>query len=615
MAITDIFASSDNEDAALQYRRKLAASLLQQGMGQQQIIHPMQGIAQLGNALIGGLLMNSAASAEKDKERESDLGLASTLEKLYGGGGGGVGASRSFSEAAPSAGSGVASVRNNNPGAMYPGPSASAYGSTSHEDLSTGHKIAQFPDAESGGAAMFDLLDRGYKGMTLSDALNKWSGGNNAPEYTALVTGRTGLPANARLTRELLMSPQGIELAKAMAGHEAGGSFPMTDQQWRSSQGRSVGSGRPLGPIAAATPLEPGNMPPAADRPMPPPAQVASNDPSFIPGAMAYAAPTGGPSTPIPPPATPIPPGSSSAPTPSAAAPALAAPPPSPIQMAQAGPAPMSGADRQRNEIIRLLREGTPEQKKFARQIGAHLAVQAFTQDKPTDEEREYRLYSSQEQQAGRAPKSFFDYKTDLKRAGAVQNTVQIDQKGESAFKQEGSKLTAKKFADISDDAMTAKQMLSDIKTLDVLGQQIGTGKEAQVKAALGPYAEALGVKVEGLGEIQAFEAIVNRLAPNLRVKGSGAQSDFELRNFLKSLPSLGSTPRGNAIASKVMQGLYNNKLKAAEIADMVLSGEISSKDGNKMIRELPDPMEDWRKEFGSNAPSQTTPTGNTWSQ
>lgn len=187
----------------------------------------------------------------------------------------------------------------------------------------------------------------------------------------------------------------------------------------------------------------------------------------------------------------------------------------------------------------------------------------------------------------------FAGYQQSLKKASA--NSINIDQKGEGEFSKVAGKEQATRFNDLAADGPAAKQMISDVQTLTQLGSAIGTGKGAQVRQALGPYADALGIKVDGLSDIQAFDAIVNRVAPNLRVKGSGAQSDFELRNFLKSLPSLGNTEGGNAIASQVMQGLYQNKLKASQIGADALNGKISRDDAEKQLRELPDPMEGYR--------------------
>jgi len=226
------------------------------------------------------------------------------------------------------------------------------------------------------------------------------------------------------------------------------------------------------------------------------------------------------------------------------------------------------------------------------RDYGAALYQKAMTEQaaamKPTDEIREFEY-------ARRNP-AFKDYKTDLKRAGAITNQVMIDQKGEGEFSKEGGKLQAKRFNELAEEGPTAKQMVSDIDTLRTLGSQIDVGKGAEAKAKFGPYAESLGIKVDGLSEIQAYEAIVNRLAPTLRVKGSGAQSDYELRGFLKSLPSLGNTPGGNEITSQVLQGLAENKIRAAEIGAAALNGKISRPDAEKMLRDLPDPMSGYRE-------------------
>ncbi len=207
---------------------------------------------------------------------------------------------------------------------------------------------------------------------------------------------------------------------------------------------------------------------------------------------------------------------------------------------------------------------------------------------KPTDEIREFEY-------ARRNP-AFKDYKTDLKRAGAINNQVTIDQKGENEFSKVAGGNQAKRFDELASDGPSARQMLSDVETLRTLGSQIDTGKGAEAKAKFGPYAESLGIKVDGLSEIQAFEAIVNRLAPSLRVKGSGAQSDYELQSFLKSLPSLGNTPGGNEMTAAVLRGLAENKIRAAEIGARALNGQISRSDAEKALRELPDPMEGYRE-------------------
>lgn len=288
-------------------------------------------------------------------------------------------------------------------------------------------------------------------------------------------------------------------------------------------------------------------------------------------------------------------------------------PAPAPVAAPSAAPAPsgglLAGASPEQINAIKAgmsASEGSPA-RAIATALMQNIAVKA---DAPTDEMREYTLDSKQRTARGEKPLSFFDFKSGLKKAGATNVTTNVDQ-GENAFAKASGKAQAERFDELAQGGQQAKQMVSDINTLTELGKNIGTGKGAEITAKIGPWAQALGVDVKGLSDIQAFEAIVNRVAPSLRIKGSGAQSDFELKNFLKSLPSLGNTPEGNAISAATMKGLQENKIRAAEIGSKALNGEITRPVAEKMLRELPDPMDGYR-EFMKNKKNPAT-AGDGW--
>lgn len=238
--------------------------------------------------------------------------------------------------------------------------------------------------------------------------------------------------------------------------------------------------------------------------------------------------------------------------------------------------------------IAAMLQSDNPQMRKLGQGMAQSLLTSQLAGDKPTDEMREYKLYQSQ---GGKD--SFFDYKAGLKKAGAT--NVSVDTKGENSFATEAGKSQAKRFDELAGEGQKARQMVSDVETLTELGKSIGTGKGAEITAKIGPWAESIGIPIKGLSDIQAFEAIANRVAPSLRVPGSGAQSDFELKNFLKSIPALGNTPEGNALVGATMKGLQENKVRAAEIGSKALNGEITRPQAEKMLRELPDPMENYR--------------------
>lgn len=144
------------------------------------------------------------------------------------------------------AGKGVASVRYNNPGAMWPSPSSQKFGSTSYGVIGGGNRIANFPDPVSGAAAQFDLLNsRKYIGRPVADLIDEWSGHTggsaNVYKYAKQVADAAGISVNDRLTPELLQGPAGIAFAKAQARMEAGGEYPLTDAEWTQAQQRAFG--------------------------------------------------------------------------------------------------------------------------------------------------------------------------------------------------------------------------------------------------------------------------------------------------------------------------------------------------------------------------------------
>ncbi len=140
-----------------------------------------------------------------------------------------------------------ASIRNRNPGAMYPGASAKKFGSTSYETLRSKdgvHKIATFPTHIHGAAAHFDLLNASYTGMTLEKAITRWCGGYYASTYLKVLKDRTGVDADTVLTKAMLADHAiAIPIAKAMAWQEAGQDYPLKDEEWMEAHQMAMGAG------------------------------------------------------------------------------------------------------------------------------------------------------------------------------------------------------------------------------------------------------------------------------------------------------------------------------------------------------------------------------------
>lgn len=222
----------------------------------------------------------------------------------------------------------------------------------------------------------------------------------------------------------------------------------------------------------------------------------------------------------------------------------------------------------------------------------------------PTDEMRNYQAYRREELAAGRTPKSSQEWQIERRQASRPQVTV--DQRGENAFAQEAGKGTAKRFNEMVEQGFNARTMIGDISALRDLSTQIQTGVPAEITRQLGPYAEALGVPIQGLAPAQAYQAIVDRMAPRMRVPGSGATSDFEARQFLRALPQLANTPQGNEMIQNTLEAVAQSQVQASEIASRALAGEISAREAERLIRELPDPFAAWKAARGT-TPTQST--------
>ncbi|MGQ3209544.1 hypothetical protein [Shinella sp.] len=218
---------------------------------------------------------------------------------------------------------------------------------------------------------------------------------------------------------------------------------------------------------------------------------------------------------------------------------------------------------------------------------------EAFRQ---TDDIREYNLYVEQTTAAGGQPEDFTTWMRAGKKAGAT--TVTVGQNS-NKFAEKSDEEAAKRLATIVEAGSAAPQMVSDMEMLMDLGSKIGTGKVAEFKLSAGPYAEALGINIDGMAEAQAFQSITSRIAPNLRPAGAGATSDFDAKQYLASIPSLSRNPQGNAIIAQTMKGIAENKISAAEIASKAQRNEITWQEAEAEIRNLPNPYSGF-KEFTS---------------
>lgn len=219
--------------------------------------------------------------------------------------------------------------------------------------------------------------------------------------------------------------------------------------------------------------------------------------------------------------------------------------------------------------------------------------------DLPTDVQ-EYE-YAKQQGFQG----TFVDFQLAQKRAGA--SSVNIDQKAEGAFDKKLAEKQAEAFDTMATDGMNARADVAVIDELSTLMAGRG-GTFDGISGSLAKY----GIGGEGVGDIQAAQALINRLVPSQRQPGSGSMSDRDVELFTRSLPSLWNQPGGNQRIINTMRGLAQYKQMQGDIAQRVMTGEIDRQTATKMLRDLPNPLEGFRQkdDGATKSQDQAAPAG-----
>jgi hypothetical protein len=127
---------------------------------------------------------------------------------------------------------------------MYSGEAARKFGSIGTQSLLGGkHEIAQFPTAVHGAAANYwNLANKGYVGMTIRDAMTRWSGG-----YRTMPGPAGKYDPNTVITREMVNDPKfAVPFLQAIASGEApGGEKVLTAEQWKTAHDWFLAGGAP----------------------------------------------------------------------------------------------------------------------------------------------------------------------------------------------------------------------------------------------------------------------------------------------------------------------------------------------------------------------------------
>jgi flagellar protein FlgJ len=179
-----------------------------------------------------------------------------------------------------------------------------------------------------------------------------------------------------------------------------------------------------------------------------------------------------------------------------------------------------------------------------------------------------------------------------LKRAGAQQQTVNLPA-AEKAFETKAGSLMAESYGEVAKQGVASSRALGTLTRLESLLDKTGGG----LVPALQSFAGQFGIKSKGSSDIEAAQAVINRLVPEQRAPGSGTMSDRDIELFKASLPRLINTPEGNRQILEAMRGIVEYDIKASQIARDALNGRIKQDEAEKRLNDLRNPLEQFRSQ------------------
>lgn len=188
---------------------------------------------------------------------------------------------------------------------------------------------------------------------------------------------------------------------------------------------------------------------------------------------------------------------------------------------------------------------------------------------------------------------------------------ITINNGAEKAEEQGRGAGLSKRLNEVVEEGNTAAEDQAVFSRFGDLLSNVNTGAKT---AALERFRQATGIAIDpNADNVQALNAAIQYVAPRLRVKGSGAQSDRELGNFLASVPSLAGTPGGNAQILDTLRGIASLKQQRASVAQAWQEGRITSQDADQQLAALPSPFASTRaSQPAAASPYGAAPTFNT---
>lgn len=200
----------------------------------------------------------------------------------------------------------------------------------------------------------------------------------------------------------------------------------------------------------------------------------------------------------------------------------------------------------------------------------------------------------------------------DWQKVKSPGTSVTVNNGEGDKFYENLDKKNAETFSAMSESGMQARSKMAQINRLEGLMANAPQGAVGALKKAAGEW----GIATEGLSDIQAATAMLEKMVPEQRPPGSGPMSDADIAMFRASLPRILNQPGGNELIMGTMKGIAQYEIQMGEIADQVADRVITPAEGRKKIRDLQNPLANFKvpTEPTPNAGTKKTKTGVQWS-
>lgn len=175
------------------------------------------------------------------------------------------------------------------------------------------------------------------------------------------------------------------------------------------------------------------------------------------------------------------------------------------------------------------------------------------------------------------------DVNGKITKVGGNGVNINLGDSGAGDFQKQRIDTTVKRYTAIQEQAQNARFTSSQVSLLGDLLSETDTGLATGIKQKL--Y-EGLGLDLRSDTQVAA-EAMLSKLVPAQREKGSGPMSDRDLDMFRNALPSLKTTPEGNALIVATLQAVSEYQIKLGEIVDDVYADPQFINDPNKLMTEI----------------------------